>query len=100
MIIVSGSMQLSPDSLTKALELVRPLIAATRAEVGNRAYGFYLDPEQPGGVHLYEEWEDQAAIDTHNASDHLATFMASMAELEISSIEIHIHEVASSTRFM
>lgn len=100
MIIVSGSMQLNPDHIPTALEHLTPLLAATRAEDGNIEYGFWLDPNTPGSVHLYEEWESQAAIDSHNASPHLAAFMEVMGSLEITSIHINMHEVASTTTLM
>lgn len=100
MIIVSGAMQLNPDHVGQALGHVRPLLAATRSEPGNREYGFWLDPDVPGSIHLYEEWETQEAIDAHNASPHLAAFMEVMATLEITSASITQFEITSATKLM
>ena len=100
MIIVSGSMQLNPEHIPTALEHLQPLLTATRAEAGNIEYGFWLDPNVPGSVHLYEEWESQSAIDSHNATPHLAAFMEVMGTLEITSIHIALHEVAKTTTIM
>ena len=100
MLIVSGSMTIHPDDLDKATALVEPLAEATRAEAGCLAYGFWIHPSTSGSVHLYEEWEDQASMDAHNASEHLATFMISMADLRITDISIYVHEVATTTKFM
>ena len=47
------------------------------------AAGFGPDPDDPGLVHLYELWDDQAALDAHFASDHMAAWQARSADLPI-----------------
>jgi len=100
MIIVSGTIVIDPEKVPRALELTRPLMAATRAEPGNLTYGFYADLDEPGRYQLYEEWEDQAALDAHSASEHLAAFLGAIGELEVSHVELYRHDVTNRVRSM
>lgn len=100
MIIVSGTIVIDPANTERATELTTALMAATRQEPGNLAYGFYADVEEPGRYQLYEEWETQEAIDAHNASDHFAAFMAASAGLGIVSVEVNQFAVTDRKRIM
>jgi len=100
MIIVSGTIVIDPANTERATELTSALMAATRAEPGNRCYGFYADIEQPGRYQLYEEWDTQEAIDAHNASDHFAAFMVASAELGVVSVEVNQFAVSDQKRIM
>ncbi len=83
MLIVAGTMEVEPDHRDRMLEAVAPMVSATRAEPGCRAYVFSPDPDDPAMVHLYELWDDQAALDDHFASDHMAAWRAASADLPI-----------------
>lgn len=61
------------DALSRALEAV---VAATRQEPGCMEYVPHAHAEDPRRVIFYERWQDQAALDAHNASAHLAAFRA------------------------
>lgn len=56
-----------------ALEAV---MAATRLEPGCVEYAAHTHATDPRRVVFYERWQDQAALDSHNASAHLAAFRA------------------------
>ncbi len=95
-IIVSGTIRIDPDQTDRARELVAPLVAATRVEPGNISYGFYADLDEPGRFQLYEEWESEAAIEAHSASDHLATFYGAIGELDVRHIVLQRHDVTGT----
>lgn len=97
---IAGTIVINPEREARARELIAVLVAATRAEPGNVSYEYFLALDDPGRFHFFEEWETQEAIDAHNASTHLADFMAAAGELEISHVEINQYEVASKTRIM
>lgn len=61
------------DEVRRALAAV---VAATRAEPGCLEYAAHLHAEDPRRVFFYERWQDQPALDGHNASAHLAAFRA------------------------
>lgn len=83
MLIVAGTITVDPDHRDAMFDAVAPMVAATRAEPGCRAYTFSPDVDDPGLVHLYELWDDQAALDAHFASDHMAAWQARSADLPI-----------------
>ena len=88
MLIVAGTIQVDPDHRDAMFAAVAPMVAATRAEPGCRAYTFSPDPDDPGLVHLFELWDDQAALDAHFASDHMAAWQAAAADLPIGGRDI------------
>lgn len=100
MLIVSGTVSVDPADHDRMVELVRPLVAATRAEEGNLSYGFYPDPDQPGSFRVYEEWDSADAMGAHMASEHMATFMSGMGELSVTGTSLVQHEVSGSTTLM
>src|SRR5215468_9966353 len=51
------------------------VIAATRREDGCEEYGCYEDTQVPGRYVFVERWRDQAALDRHLATPHLAAWM-------------------------
>ena len=61
------------ESLLGALAAV---VAATRQEPGCVEYNAHVHAEDACRVLFYERWQDQAALDRHNASAHLATWRA------------------------
>ena len=46
------------------------LADASRAEAGNVSYGLYASADAPERVAFLEEWKDEAAVETHNATPH------------------------------
>lgn len=100
MIVVSGFVEVDPADHAKAAELMRTVAAATAAEEGSISYAFYADLETEGKFRVFEEWQDQAAIDAHFASDHMATFMASLGELAVKGTSIDRYEVSDKSKLM
>src|SRR5271154_2029795 len=50
-------------------ELLRAMLAPTRAESGCKLYELY-ESDSTGRFYFYEIWESQAALDQHAASSH------------------------------
>ncbi len=60
-----------------AEEMVRSgLVAAIRAEEGNRRYEYFFPMDDPETVLLIDQWRDQAAIDAHHASPMMGKIAA------------------------
>lgn len=59
------------SELLAALEAV---VKHTRAEPGCLGYAAHLHADDPRRVLFLERWADQAALDRHWASEHLAAF--------------------------
>ncbi len=83
MLIVAGTIRVDPEHRDAMFAAVAPMVAATRQEAGCRAYVFSPDVDDPELVHLYELWDDQAALDVHFASAHMAEWQKASADLPI-----------------
>lgn len=100
MIVVSGVMKMDPANHDAFAEIGAKLAAASLAEEGCHAYGWWADAQNPGTFRVFEEWADQAAIDTHFATPHMAEFMGAMGSVGITEAEIHKYEVADKSKLM
>ena len=70
-------------------ELLRGMLAATRAESGCRLYELY-ESEAKGRFYFYEIWESQAALDQHAASPHFKHLQQNLEELVQEPFEVNI----------
>jgi len=58
----------------EALGLFAPLAEATRKEPGCRMYVVHRSTTEPRRFFLYEQYDDQAALDAHRAAPHFETY--------------------------
>ena len=72
-------------------ELLRGMLAPTRAEVGCKLYELY-ESDSKGRFYFYEIWESQTALDQHAASAHFRRLEQSLGELLQEPFEINILE--------
>lgn len=70
MICVAVTYEIQPGREPEAIELFRKLTAATRAEPGCRLYLAHQSTTDPSTFFLYEQYDNQAALDSHRASPH------------------------------
>ena len=92
MIVIQGHVRVQAADLTGLKELARPLIEATRAEPGCQGYAFAEDVLEPGLVHIAEQWADQASLDAHNKTPHLAAFSAALPRFQIMGLKVVAYE--------
>src|SRR3984885_12023808 len=72
-------------------ELLRGMVAPTRAESGCKLYELY-ESASPGRFYFYEIWESQTRLDQHAASAHFRRLEQSLGELLQEPFEINILE--------
>ncbi len=60
------------------LSALAAVVCATRGEPGCLEYAAHVSAEDPHRVLFYERWQDQAALDAHNLTAHLAAFRAAV----------------------
>ena len=92
MIIVTGTFEIAAKDREDAMGLLREMSRASQAEEGCLVYAFYEDIAQPGVYRIYEEWQDQAAIEAHFASSHMAVFQESISQMEARNRNIKRYE--------
>jgi quinol monooxygenase YgiN len=76
MICVAVTYVIKPGHEPEAIELFGKLTEATRAEPGCRMYLVHRSTAEPRRFFLYEQYDDQAALDAHRAAPHFARYAA------------------------
>ena len=79
MIILAGTIRIAEGQRDAALEPMRRMVEATRAEPGCISYAFALDVLDDHLVRIFEVFRDEQALAAHRASSHMATWRAAMA---------------------
>ncbi len=78
MIIVHVCAEIAPEFLVDLRDVVSKMVAATTAEPGCLTYAFTFDMLTPGLMRIVEVWQDQAALDAHFKTPHMAEFQAAI----------------------
>ncbi len=68
------------------------MCSASRAEQGCIEYVYAEDVFDPGLIHVKELWTDQAALDRHFASAHIAEWRAAWPMLGIADRKLDLYD--------
>lgn len=74
MICVAVTYLIQPGFEKEAIELFATLTEHTHTEPGNLFYLVHRSPTEPRRFFIYEQYTDQAALDTHRASPYFAQY--------------------------
>lgn len=100
MIIVTGHLTIDPAKRQIAEDAIAAAVTATTAEPGDVDYRFSFDVGDPARINILEMWQDQAAVDAHMGTPHLAEFMAAIGPAVAGEVSITAHEVSTSTKLI
>jgi quinol monooxygenase YgiN len=92
MIIVMGYAHTAPGEIDRVQAGLAAMVAATNAEDGCEYYGFSRDVNDPDRMIISERWRDQAALDAHFASAHMATFNALLGTVDMKDVSVRAYE--------
>lgn len=79
MLVIAGEIRIDPDQRERARSAASEMMEATRREPGCGAYVFSFDFDDPGLVHLFEQWDSAEALTAHFATPHMARFQEAIA---------------------
>lgn len=96
MIIALGDVHAQIPRVGRVRELMRATQERVRREPGCIAYAFAEALDEPGHFLIVQRWIDQRALDHHFRSEAFADYQAQVADLLISSSELHIHMVSAT----
>ena len=72
MILVAGTIKYQPGAIERLKPAMQKMVAATRKEDGCINYDFAVDVTAPDTLILFERWRDQAALQAHFQTAHMA----------------------------
>jgi quinol monooxygenase YgiN len=75
MLLLTAFIEVAPNDREAIAAGLAKVIPATRAEDGCVEYGCYEDTGSPGRYVFVERWRDQAALDRHLTTPHMAAWM-------------------------
>lgn len=79
MIKIVACMKVKAECLDTFKTLAKELVEKSRAEEGNVSYSLNELIGDPATLAFIEIWRDQAAIDTHNATEHFTSILPKLA---------------------
>jgi quinol monooxygenase YgiN len=95
-VIVAGTVRVPPESLEAFREHMTNMLAASRAEPGCLEYSYAVDVQDPGLVRVFEVWRDQADLEAHFRTPHMARWREAWPQFGVSDRRITTYSVASS----
>lgn len=97
-IIIAGTVRVPPENLARFKPHMEAMLAASRAEDGCLVYSYAEDVAEPGLIRVFEAWRDQAAIDAHFQTPHMAAWRAAWPQFGVSDRQLSLYEVAAERR--
>ncbi|EOP26571.1 putative quinol monooxygenase [Bacillus toyonensis] len=88
MIIIHAIFQVDPAKQQAFLEEIQPLIHGSREESENVSYNLYKDTEKESVYTMVEVWKDEAAVASHNTSEHFTSFVSKAAQFLTAPLDI------------
>jgi quinol monooxygenase YgiN len=96
MIVITGTLPTHAEKRDDAIAAMVTMQEASLAEAGCHKYQFGFSSQDPALGMIFEEWTDQAALDAHFASPHMAEFQAALREVVSGPGSFTKYEVSSS----
>lgn len=92
MIQINGTIRLGRSIDAATRKAIVEMVRTSRAEDGCIDYAFASDLADPDTLILFERWRDQAALDAHGKSDHMAAFQEFMGANPPEASDLRIYD--------
>ena len=94
-LIIAGTVRVPPENLEAFKPHMLAMLTASRAEDGCYEYSYAVDVADSDLVRIYEAWRDQAALDAHFQTAHMATWRSHWPAFGVSDRKLFAYETAS-----
>jgi len=94
MLVIAGTVRIPPENLARFKPHMLAMLAGSRAEDGCIEYSYAEDVAEPGLIRVFEAWRDQAALDAHFQTPHMAAWRAAWPEFGVFDRRLFAYEVA------
>lgn len=96
MIVVVARLTTDAERRAALIEAGETVAAASRDEAGCLNYRIYEATDEENSFVIVEEWADDAALQAHFKTPHIAEFMPKVGTLVTAPPDVGFHEVAST----
>jgi quinol monooxygenase YgiN len=80
-VMVFASFTPKPGKESEVETVLRGMVGPTRQEPGCRRYDLHGSADAPRTYHLYEIYDDQAAVEHHRGTAHYKNYRATIVDL-------------------
>ena len=94
-LIVAGTVRAPAENIERLRPHMLEMMTRTRAEDGCITYGYAEDVGEPGLIHVFEAWRDQAALDAHFTTPHMAAWRSLFHTFWVQDRNLRVYEIAS-----
>ena len=94
-LIVAGTFRVPPENVEPLRPHMRDVTEATRLEDGCIVYSYGEDMGDPGLIRVFEVWRDQACLDAHFKSAHMAHWQTVRAGFGLHDRQLKVYEIAA-----
>jgi len=95
MIVIAGSVKVILEKRGIAVLDAMAMADASRKEDGCISCDFFVDIQDPHRFHVFEQWENQTALDAHSETEHMAIFREQLSRFADGPFEIKRYVVDS-----
>jgi quinol monooxygenase YgiN len=96
-VILHSEATVDPERRDEAIEILQWMAAESRAEDGVVDYRVTCDLEAPETFRIIEQYEDAAAVEAHESSEHLDEFQARIEPLLVGEATLTRFDVTAVT---
>lgn len=94
-LVVAGTFRIPPQNLEAFRPHMQAMLQASRAEDGCLEYSYAEDVAEPGLIRVFELWRDQAALDAHLQTAHIAAWRSQWPAFGAGERRLTIYEVTA-----
>lgn len=90
-VLIAGRLKFDGDICADIIKGGREHIIASRAEQGCVAYDWSVDPLEPGVMHVFEEWESEAALGAHFRDPSYQAMRAHLETFPLTGFDVKLY---------
>ena len=94
-LIIAGTIRVPAENLEALRPHMQAMVEASRAEDGCLQYAYGEDVLEPGLIRVFEVWRDQAALDAHFQSSHIAAWRSQWPALGVGDRRLTLYEAGA-----
>lgn len=97
MIVLHASFPIEPEEMDEAIELAETLVEESNREDGMIEYRATTDVLEENTIRFFEQYEDEAAFESHTQTEHFGEFAAALPDLLAGEPEVMRFDVEEAT---